>query len=189
VNNPQATSLSGGYCQRPEVFSEKFSFLLSLLWAGRFTRKEDCVGTRCQVDADRILREVCGGTLVATTHKDTSSKGGADVTTTVTAAHTATCAFRAARSTYWFAEWRLPRRHTLHALLSLWAGRITYWFASAAPTLHTLLARALVVVVALGTLGLIRLGPSYARDGGQRSPYQGSTHQLERLTSRDVAAS
>jgi hypothetical protein len=34
VNSPQPTPRSGGYSQRPEVFSEKFRFLLSL-WAGR----------------------------------------------------------------------------------------------------------------------------------------------------------
>jgi hypothetical protein len=132
VNSPQPTPQSGGYSQRPEVFSEKFSFLLSRLWAGRCTRKEDCVGTRRKVDAARSLGCVCGGALGATTHKPRrSSKGGADVTTTVTGGRTETCAFRAARSTYWLAEWRFPRR-TFHALLVLWAGRITYWSASGA---------------------------------------------------------
>jgi hypothetical protein len=136
-------------------FSEKFSFLLSLLWAGPFTRKEDCVGTRRQVDADRILREVCGGALVATTHNGTRSKAGADVTTTVTAAPTFTYALRAARSTYWYAEWRCPLL-TLHAHLSLWAARSTYWFASAAHPVHAILSL-IAAVEAFATVILVSL--------------------------------
>jgi hypothetical protein len=152
VNSPQPTPRSGGYSQRPEVFSEKFSSLLSLLCAGPFTRKEGSRGSRV-VDADRILREDCRGALGATTHNGSTSKGDADVTTTVTGDPTETCAFRAARSTYWCAEWPL---RTLHALLSLWAGRIAYWFAAAAHTLHTLLPL-LTAVEAFATVILVSI--------------------------------
>jgi hypothetical protein len=125
--------------ERPEVFSAKFSLLLTRWLAGRLTRKEDCVGSRRDVDADRKLREFCGGALVATTHSGDRStdEAGAHVTTTVTGALTVT-AFQAARGTYWVAEWHCPRL-TLRAHLSLWAARSTYWFASGAHTLHTLL--------------------------------------------------
>ena len=136
---------------------KKFCFLLGRWLAGRFTQKEERVGIRRDVDADRKPREVCGGALVATTHTGNRStdEAGADVTTTVTGAFTVT-AFRAARGTYWVAEWHCPRYRTLHAHRSLWAGRITYWFASAAPTLHALLPL-LTAVEALATVILVSL--------------------------------
>ena len=81
----------------PRFSHKKFGFLLSRWLAGRFTQKEDRVGIRRDVDADRILREVCGGALVATIHSGNRStdEAGADVTTPVTGAFTVT-AFRAA---------------------------------------------------------------------------------------------
>jgi hypothetical protein len=91
VNSPQPTPRSGGFAHHPEVFSEKFSFLLSLLWAGRCTRKDFCGGTRREVDAARSRGCVCGGALVATIHKPRrSSTGHADATTTVTGGRTDT---------------------------------------------------------------------------------------------------
>jgi len=57
-----------------------------------------------------------------------------------------------------------------------------------AHTIHALPARALFVAFAPSATGL-KLGPSGARDGGQRATYEGCSHQLERLTSRDAAAS
>ena len=60
--------------------------------------------------------------------------------------------------------------------------------AADAYTIHALPARALFVAFALSVIGL-KLGPSDARDGGQRATYEGCSHQPERLTSRDAAAS
>ena len=60
--------------------------------------------------------------------------------------------------------------------------------AADAHTIHALPARALFVAFALSVIGL-KLGPSDARDGGQRATYEGCSHQPERLTSRDAAAS
>ena len=140
----------------PRFSHKKFGFLLSRWLAGRHTQKEDRVGIRRDVDADRILLEVCGGALVATTHTGNRStdEAGADVTTTVTGAFTVT-AFRAARGTYWVAEWHCPLR-TLRAHLSLWAGRITYWFAALALPTHALLPRG-AAVEALATVALVSL--------------------------------
>jgi hypothetical protein len=80
----------------------------------------------------------------------------------------------------------------LHTDTWLRAARSTYWCGGGAhpskPSFHALPARALVVVLAFGAGRPIRLGPSNARDGGQRAPYEGCSHQLERLTSRDAAA-
>jgi hypothetical protein len=124
----------------PKFSHKKFCFLLSRWLAGRFTRKQDRVGTRREVDADRILREACRGALVATTHtgEKSTDEAGADVITTgVTGAFTFT-AFQAGRITYWLAEWRCSL-HTFRALLSRWAGRITYWFAALALSTHALL--------------------------------------------------
>jgi hypothetical protein len=58
----------------------------------------------------------------------------------------------------------------------------------ATPTIKAAEALTLVVVLALAASRL-RLGPSNARDRGQATAYQGSTHQPERLTSRDAAFS
>jgi hypothetical protein len=140
------------------VFSEKFSFLLSLLWAGRCTRKDFCGGTRREVDADRSPLEVCGGALVATIHKPLIS-GDADGTTTVTGGETETCS-RAARSTYWLAEWRFPVP-TLHALVSLWAAiaaahRLPWWAAAFAHPTHALLPL-IAAVEAFATVILVSL--------------------------------
>jgi hypothetical protein len=236
VHSPQPKPRFGGYSQRPEVFSEKFSFLLSLLRAGPFTRKE---ASPSVADADRIVREVCGGALVATIHHGITSKGDADVTTTVTGAATFTCAFRAARSTYWVTQATLgvvnePLRTDIghaagaagaaaiadrgasRALLALPAhadrprpasvaagaavGGGTQIGAGAAAILGPIRARTACLIftctnarayscrAALATTlySWTRAASSPGRswDGGQRSPYQGSTHQPERLTSR-----
>jgi hypothetical protein len=138
----------------PRFSHKKFCFLSGRWLAGRFTNKEYRVGTRRDVDADRILREVCGGALVATTHTGNKStdEAGADVTTTVTGAFTFT-AFQAGRITYWLAEWRCSL-HTFRALLSRWAGRITYWFAALALSTHALLPL-IAAVEALATVILV----------------------------------
>jgi hypothetical protein len=54
---------------------------------------------------------------------------------------------------------------------------------TATPTIKAAAALTLAVVLALAASGL-RLGPSNARDGGQRATYAGSTHQPKRLTAR-----
>src|SRR5215217_7142756 len=58
-----------------------------------------------------------------------------------------------------------------------------------AHTIHALPARALFVAFAPSATGLKLGPPSDARDGGQRATYECCSHQPERLTSRDAAAS
>jgi hypothetical protein len=67
-----------------------------------------------------------------------------------------------------------------HARIVRAQSRIT----AAALTADALAAQTLVVVFALCACRLIRLGRRNARDGGQRSPYEGCSHQPERLTAR-----
>ena len=137
-----------------------------------------------------------GNAFLATSYRAepyTDSSGTADTScSAVWGEETSTISW-AVRITYWWGGGAEPFTKPVWpaqpatALTVGGAGQTGGYTRSAGATRRAVAARALVVVLALGAFRLIRLGQSNTRDGGQRSSYQGCSHQPERLAPGESA--